>query len=162
MAFSVLGGWLWDLTHLPIAGFAPVAVCALVIVALSSTVRHAAINRQQRDSGIGVACGSFCAPEPRMTIGRKLVSSGFLLRAIVASVFVLLGLQMRARRLILIAPYGSSFRFRPAAASIRSAAFSRRSSAKSGASPSSSRTVPAPAAMSARRWRRRLRPTATP
>jgi MFS transporter, CP family, cyanate transporter len=41
MAFSVLGGWLWDLTHLPIAGFAPVAVCALVIVALSSIVKHA-------------------------------------------------------------------------------------------------------------------------
>ena len=41
MAFSVLGGWLWDLTHLPIAGFAPVALCALVIVALSSTVKHA-------------------------------------------------------------------------------------------------------------------------
>jgi CP family cyanate transporter-like MFS transporter len=44
MAFSVLGGWLWDLTHLPIAGFAPVAVCALVIIALSSTVRHAVIQ----------------------------------------------------------------------------------------------------------------------
>jgi CP family cyanate transporter-like MFS transporter len=41
MAFSVLGGWLWDLTHLPVAGFAPVAVCALVVVALSSTVKHA-------------------------------------------------------------------------------------------------------------------------
>jgi MFS transporter, CP family, cyanate transporter len=41
MAFSVLGGWLWDLTRLPIAGFAPVALCALVIVALSSTVKHA-------------------------------------------------------------------------------------------------------------------------
>ena len=41
MAFSVLGGWLWDLTRLPIAGFAPVALCAVVIVALSSTVRHA-------------------------------------------------------------------------------------------------------------------------
>ena len=41
MAFSVLGGWLWDLTHLPVAAFAPVAVCALVIVALSSTVKHA-------------------------------------------------------------------------------------------------------------------------
>jgi CP family cyanate transporter-like MFS transporter len=39
MAFSVLGGWL-DLTRLPIAGFAPVALCALVIVALSSTVKH--------------------------------------------------------------------------------------------------------------------------
>jgi MFS transporter, CP family, cyanate transporter len=41
MTFSVLGGWLWDLTHWPIAGFAPVALCALVIVALSSTVKHA-------------------------------------------------------------------------------------------------------------------------
>ncbi len=41
MAFSVLGGWLWDLTHLPIAGFAPVALCAVVIIALSSTVKHA-------------------------------------------------------------------------------------------------------------------------
>lgn len=41
MAFSVLGGWLWDLTHLPVTGFAPVALCALVIVALSSTVKHA-------------------------------------------------------------------------------------------------------------------------
>ena len=41
MAFSVLGGWLWDLTRLPVAGFAPVALCALVIVALSSTVKHA-------------------------------------------------------------------------------------------------------------------------
>jgi MFS transporter, CP family, cyanate transporter len=41
MAMSVLGGWLWDLTHLPVAGFMPVAVCALVIVALSSTVKHA-------------------------------------------------------------------------------------------------------------------------
>lgn len=41
MAFSVLGGWIWDLTHLPIAGFAPVALCALVIVALSSTVKPA-------------------------------------------------------------------------------------------------------------------------
>ena len=41
MAFSVLGGWLWDLTHLPIAGFSPVALCALVIVTLSSTVKPA-------------------------------------------------------------------------------------------------------------------------
>jgi MFS transporter, CP family, cyanate transporter len=41
MAFSMLGGWLWDLTHLPVAGFAPVAVCALVIVALSSIVKQA-------------------------------------------------------------------------------------------------------------------------
>jgi MFS transporter, CP family, cyanate transporter len=43
MALSVLGGWLWDLTHLPLAGFAPVALCGLLIIALSSTVRHAAV-----------------------------------------------------------------------------------------------------------------------
>jgi MFS transporter, CP family, cyanate transporter len=43
MALSVLGGWLWDLTRLPLAGFAPVALCGLSIIALSSTVRHAAV-----------------------------------------------------------------------------------------------------------------------
>ncbi len=42
MALSVLGGWLWDLTHLPLAGFLPVAVCGTLIIVLSSTVRHAA------------------------------------------------------------------------------------------------------------------------
>jgi MFS transporter, CP family, cyanate transporter len=42
MALSVLGGWLWDLTHTPLAGFLPVAVCGTLIIALSSTVRHAA------------------------------------------------------------------------------------------------------------------------
>jgi len=41
MALSVICGWLWDLTHTPLAGFIPVAACGLVIVALSSTVRHA-------------------------------------------------------------------------------------------------------------------------
>jgi len=41
MVLSVVGGWLWDLTHAPIAGFAPVALCALLIIALASTVRHA-------------------------------------------------------------------------------------------------------------------------
>jgi CP family cyanate transporter-like MFS transporter len=41
MALSVLGGWLWDFTHSPLAGFAPVAVCSLLIIALASTVRHA-------------------------------------------------------------------------------------------------------------------------
>jgi CP family cyanate transporter-like MFS transporter len=41
MVLSVLGGWLWDLTRMPIAGFAPVAVCALLIVALAKTVRGA-------------------------------------------------------------------------------------------------------------------------
>lgn len=42
MALSVSAGWLWDKTHQPIAGFVPVALCALVIAALASTVRHAA------------------------------------------------------------------------------------------------------------------------
>jgi CP family cyanate transporter-like MFS transporter len=41
MALSVVGGWLWDFTHSPIAGFAPVAVCALLVIALASTVKHA-------------------------------------------------------------------------------------------------------------------------
>jgi CP family cyanate transporter-like MFS transporter len=41
MVLSVIGGWLWDFTGSPIAGFAPVAVCALLIIALASTVRHA-------------------------------------------------------------------------------------------------------------------------
>jgi MFS transporter, CP family, cyanate transporter len=41
MALSVIGGWLWDLTHSPIAGFASVALCALLVIALASTVKHA-------------------------------------------------------------------------------------------------------------------------
>lgn len=41
MALSVLVGWLWDLTRLPIAGFAPVALCGLLIAALASTVKKA-------------------------------------------------------------------------------------------------------------------------
>ncbi len=41
MALSVLGGWLWDLTHLSIAGFVPIALCSLVIAALASTVKRA-------------------------------------------------------------------------------------------------------------------------
>jgi MFS transporter, CP family, cyanate transporter len=41
MALSVVGGWLWDFTHSPTAGFAPVAVCALLIIVLASTVRQA-------------------------------------------------------------------------------------------------------------------------
>jgi len=40
MALSVIGGWLWDVTRSPLAGFAPVALCGLLIVALASTVRH--------------------------------------------------------------------------------------------------------------------------
>ena len=41
MVLSVVGGWLWDFTALPVAGLAPVAVCGLVIVRLGRrTVRR--------------------------------------------------------------------------------------------------------------------------
>jgi uncharacterized membrane protein AbrB (regulator of aidB expression) len=38
MVLSVIGGWLWDLTQMPLAGLAPVAICGGVVVALASTV----------------------------------------------------------------------------------------------------------------------------
>lgn len=38
MALSVIVGWLWDVTHLPVVGFAPIALCGLVIAALAPTV----------------------------------------------------------------------------------------------------------------------------
>jgi MFS transporter, CP family, cyanate transporter len=41
MMLAVAGGWLWDTTHRPAAGFAPIVLCALVIVALASTVKDA-------------------------------------------------------------------------------------------------------------------------
>jgi MFS transporter, CP family, cyanate transporter len=41
MVLSVFVGWLWDVTHLPVAAFTPIALCGLVIVALSSTVKQA-------------------------------------------------------------------------------------------------------------------------
>jgi len=41
MLLSVLGGWLWDFTRSPIVGFAPVALCALLVIALARTVRQA-------------------------------------------------------------------------------------------------------------------------
>jgi CP family cyanate transporter-like MFS transporter len=41
MLMSVFVGWLWDVTRLPVAAFTPIALCGLVIVALSSTVKHA-------------------------------------------------------------------------------------------------------------------------
>jgi CP family cyanate transporter-like MFS transporter len=41
MLLSIVGGWLWDLTAMPVASFAPVALCAIVIVALASTVKNA-------------------------------------------------------------------------------------------------------------------------
>jgi len=48
MALSVIVGRLWDFTHRPIAGFAPVALCGLVIVALASTVKR--VGRQPSTS----------------------------------------------------------------------------------------------------------------
>jgi len=41
MLLSIVGGWLWDLTHMPVASFAPVALSAIVIAALASTVKNA-------------------------------------------------------------------------------------------------------------------------
>ena len=41
MLLSIAGGWLWDLTHWPVAGLAPVALCALMVVILSPTVKRA-------------------------------------------------------------------------------------------------------------------------
>jgi CP family cyanate transporter-like MFS transporter len=40
MVLSVLSGWLWDLTHQPIAALAPAAVCGLAVVLLASTVHR--------------------------------------------------------------------------------------------------------------------------
>ena len=42
MLMSIVGGALWDMTRMPVAGFAPVALCGIVIMALASTVKHAA------------------------------------------------------------------------------------------------------------------------
>jgi CP family cyanate transporter-like MFS transporter len=41
MVLSVVSGWLWDLTRVPLAGFAPLALCGLVIVVFASTVSRA-------------------------------------------------------------------------------------------------------------------------
>jgi CP family cyanate transporter-like MFS transporter len=40
MVLSVAGGWLWDLTHRPFAGFVPIAACAVLVMALASTANH--------------------------------------------------------------------------------------------------------------------------
>lgn len=48
MALSVGAGWLWDATHQPIAGFVPVALCALVIAVSASTVRQAGAREAAR------------------------------------------------------------------------------------------------------------------
>jgi CP family cyanate transporter-like MFS transporter len=41
MLLSIVGGLLWDLTHMPVAGLAPVALCAIAVLVLSPTVRRA-------------------------------------------------------------------------------------------------------------------------
>ncbi|HUI12835.1 MAG TPA: MFS transporter [Xanthobacteraceae bacterium] len=41
MAMSVIGGWLWDLTHSPVIGFIPVAICGLTVIVLAPTVSQA-------------------------------------------------------------------------------------------------------------------------
>jgi CP family cyanate transporter-like MFS transporter len=41
MAMSVIGGWLWDVTHSPVIGFIPVAICGLAIIVLAPTVSQA-------------------------------------------------------------------------------------------------------------------------
>lgn len=40
MALSVIVGWLWDVTHRPLVGFAPIALCGFVIAALAPTVKR--------------------------------------------------------------------------------------------------------------------------
>jgi CP family cyanate transporter-like MFS transporter len=42
MLMSIVGGALWDMTSMPVASFAPVALCGIVIVVLASTVKQAA------------------------------------------------------------------------------------------------------------------------
>jgi hypothetical protein len=41
MVLAVVGGWLWDFTQAPIGGFAPVALCSLLIIVLARTVSRA-------------------------------------------------------------------------------------------------------------------------
>lgn len=38
VATPILGGYLWDATSLPVAAFAPIALCALLIAALTATI----------------------------------------------------------------------------------------------------------------------------
>ncbi len=41
MVVSILGGWLWDTTHMPVAALARVALCEFAIITLASTVTWA-------------------------------------------------------------------------------------------------------------------------
>ena len=47
MLASIVGGWLWDLTQRPIASFAPVVLCCVVIVVLAGTVKNAALDNKE-------------------------------------------------------------------------------------------------------------------
>ena len=40
MVLAIVGGWLWDLTQTPVAGFVPAALCAIVVMGLASTANH--------------------------------------------------------------------------------------------------------------------------
>ncbi|HEY4738294.1 MAG TPA: hypothetical protein VIH63_12960, partial [Xanthobacteraceae bacterium] len=40
MVLAIVGGWLWDFTRTPIAGFVPAALCAVVVMALATTANH--------------------------------------------------------------------------------------------------------------------------
>ena len=41
VALALASGWLWEWTRWPLMGFAPIALCALLIPVLAATVRHA-------------------------------------------------------------------------------------------------------------------------
>lgn len=57
MALSVLTGFLWDETHLPITGFLPIALCALVIPLLASSVSRPGL-RQASGDGVATSAGA--------------------------------------------------------------------------------------------------------
>jgi hypothetical protein len=48
MLLSIVGGWLWDLTGMPVASFAPVALCGMVIIALAPTIKSANLQPATR------------------------------------------------------------------------------------------------------------------
>lgn len=53
MAVSLVSGWLWEWTHLPISGFAPIALCAFMILLLAGTVRRAGARSRPDISIVG-------------------------------------------------------------------------------------------------------------
>ena len=53
MAVSLVSGWLWEWTRLPVMGFVPIALCAVLILLLAATVRHA--GRGAESAGIATS-----------------------------------------------------------------------------------------------------------